>query len=284
MKKEENNVIELNWKDLKWKKEKYKNLFLLSLPNQPQDYYRLIKEYGNFFSTLILKVNNLNIFTIKPIIHFALFPEEIFSEKTQVPFSWATGCVRSTSGKTSDVLCYKYLPYKEIPIFDKLTADLKRGDLHELLHIFFSQQINSSGSPKFIRSINEGFCEFVPRILFNLQMEIKDSTDYLTSLNKKDIISFKDIDQYGMAHFSSEKINKNVAYASSFLGIMWLAKKLSKSQKGNYLSGTKKMLDLLTKCQNKEQVYTTIKIKTKTDFLNSKLPMLESINELKEGL
>jgi hypothetical protein len=274
------NSSELNWKDLKWKKEKYQNLFLLTLPAQNEDYYRLSKEYADFFSKLILKINELNLFTVKPTIHFALFTEEIFLEKTQVPFSWATGCVRSTNGKISDVLCYKYIPHKKIPSFDELTPNLKRGEIHEILHLFYTQQINSSGQQKFIKSINEGFCEFVPRIIFNLQKEMRNSTVYLTSLTKKDIISFKNIDKYGMAHFSSEKIGKNVAYASAFLGVMWLAKKLSKKP-GDYSSGAKNILQLLSKFSNKTQIYAAIKAKTKIDILNSKLPMMESINELK---
>jgi hypothetical protein len=273
-----NNSKELNWKDLIWEKEKYKNIFLLSLPNQSEDYYRLLKEFGNLFSELIPRINKLKIFTIKPLIQLALFPEDIFLEKTKVPFSWATGCVRSTNGKTSNILCYKYISKKKISSFEESEAETKRGNIHELLHLFFSQQINSKSSQ--ILSLNEGFCEFVPRILLNLQKDIKDSTDFLVSLDKKSIISLKEIDKYGMAHFSSEKINGNVAYASSFLGIMWLTKKLSKNK--NYLSGTRNLIKLLSKYPSRKKIYSIIKTKVGLDFFNSKLPMLESIKEIKE--
>jgi hypothetical protein len=271
--------MKLTWKDLTWTKEKYKNLSLLTLPNQTEDYYRLAREYGDLFSKLIPKINKLEIFTVKPVIQFALFPGEIFLEKTQVPFPWATGCVRSINGKIADVLCYKYIPQRKILSFDKSNGESKRGNLHEILHLYFSQQINNSGSLKSVRSLNEGLCEFIPRIILNLQKEMEDSTSYLTSLKKKNLISFKDLDQYGMAHFSSEDVSKNVAYASSFLGVMWLAKKLSKEE--DLLSGTKNLIQLLTKCSDRDQIYTTIEAKTGIDFLNSKLPMLESINKLK---
>lgn len=289
MKKSEENT-ELTWKGLKWKKQRYKKLFLLTLPNQSKDYYSVAQGYGDLFSEIIPLINELKVFTVKPIVYVALFPEEIFAEKTEVPFSWATGCVRSTNGKFTDVLCYKYSLNKKFFSFERMSSEYKLGNMHELLHIFFSQQVNSNNSPHpksvsinkgSMLAINEGLCEFIPRIIFNFQKDMKDSTNYLLSLTEEDMVSFKDIDEHGMAYFSPEKINKNVAYASAFLGIMWLTNELSKKEDESYLNGTKELIKLITSYKNKEQIYAEIKNKTKTDIQSSKLPMLESINRLK---
>jgi hypothetical protein len=188
--------------------EKRKKFFLLSLQNQTEDYYRLLKEYGEFFSKLIFKINKLKIFTIKPLVQFALFPAEIFSEKTEVPFTLATGCVRSTNNKISNVLCYKYAPNKKIPSFKSMTPDQKRGNIHELLHLFFSQQTNKSGESKEVRSLNKGFCEFVPRILFDLQKDIFSSTNFLSSIKEKEIVPLGEIDKRGIAYFLQKKLIK----------------------------------------------------------------------------
>jgi hypothetical protein len=271
-----NNNSSLNWFDLTWKKEKYKNVSLLTLPNQNKDYYLFIKEYGDLFSKIFLEIKKLKIFPLSPKINVALFPAEIFAEKTKVPFSWATGCVRSTNGKSSDTLCYKYISNKKISSFDKLTPNNKRGEIHEVTHLFFSKQVHYH-----LRAINEGFAEFVPRIIFNIQKDLTESTNYFKSLNKGDIVTFGEIDEKGLAHFSSELIGKNSAYASAFLGILYLVDAFSGKNK-NYFLGAKKLIDFLSNCKNTDECYEKIHEKTKINFKTSKLPILNGIKLFKK--
>ncbi|MCK5149297.1 hypothetical protein KAJ87_00030 [Candidatus Pacearchaeota archaeon] len=275
MNKKNNLPYSLNWLDLNWEKKKYKNIWVLTLSNQTEDYYDLVTNYGNLFSEIFLEIKKLNLFASTPRINVALFPSEIFAEKTKIPFSWGIGCVRSTNGKFSDTLCYKYIPSRKIPTFNRSTLEGKRGNIHEVVHLFFAKQI-----PFSTRAINEGFAEFVPRILFNLQKGLTESTNYFNSLTEKDIVTFGEIDTKGLAYFSSELIGKNKAYASAFLGILWLVDAFCGKNK-NYFTGAKKLIKILSDCKNAEECYESIYKKTKVDLRNSKAPILEGINLLK---
>lgn len=267
------------WGD-KWQKEDLGDLNLLTLPNQSKAYYEKARNYYELFSWARSKINSLKFFTVKPTCNIAVFPEEIFLEKTKIPFSWGTICVRSTNGRKSDVLCCKYSKNSKLTKINQLNAKYQTGLIHELNHLFFSQQLDHKSS---IGALNEGFCEFIPRILLNLQKEMPNSTQYLTSLNKKDIVTFKDFDKYGPSHFSSETISKNPAYASAFLGVMWLAKKFSKNQtKPDYLKGGQNLIKFLFKYHEPSEAYQALANKTKLkNFRDSKIPMLEAIKYLK---
>jgi len=260
MKKEKPTIF---WRGLTWNVEQYKQFSLLTLPHQEERYYSQSKRIADQYLPAYNLIKNLQILPT-PKFQIALFPEESFVEKTQVPFKWATQCIRSNK------LCCKYHD-SNAPGFDNLSDERKRGVIHEATHIFLNTALKGRS-----RSFSEGFCELVPRLL--ILPPIKSYLDFLSSLKESDLPSFKQMDRKGISTFSQEGVEKNPGYASTFLGVTWLAHQFTKG--GDYIQGTKKLLDFINK--KPEGLYKKIKEKTNVDLENTVQAQLIALKLLLE--
>lgn len=252
------------WRNKEWQVRQKGNLRVLTLPEQPQDYYFKAGKIRDLIADATLAFSEFQTPRVeKPVFQVAIFPDDVFLESTGIPaqFRWAKACSRSlSSGDKEDVVCYSDGLVDEKWLKDGvIDVDVQREAIHELTPQF----VDTHSLFPYNKSLAllEAHCEMMPRVIARLQQAMPESTEFLLGLAEKDFVTMDDLDQNGFAKYSGEPIKRNRAYGSAFLAGLYLANKfggLKPTGEADYHAGIQRWYDIVWAARNPEELKTKV--------------------------
>jgi len=261
----------IEWLGMGVKAQRIDGIDLVTLANLEQNgaYQDAIRRISSQAKLALKRVEGLGLFNpqipTEPFtLQLAILPrknfEKILFEGLEKPedWIWAQVCVR-TLNKFCDTVVYDAsIASKDWESDSTILPNEFRELHHELIHPMINNSLPAETRNESIKEqvvFHEMVAELIPRVLLGIQHRDIESTKFLLTLSRSDVLPLSVVNERGYGCFPAKPLRVNPIYGGIFLAGLAGVDILGG---GDFLNGTRKMIRTAQRCKSPDNLWVDL--------------------------